>query len=445
MAFAFVTPHYARRIRNGEVVNVMRAKTLETVVEYGLCLGCGLCESMAGRDRVTMTMSSHSQLRPKVHEPLDQTTLDRVLAACPGINLRGPDAAVAGSKGAMHTIWGPYASLARGYSSDPAIRFKAAAGGMMTALGVYLVETGKVDCVVHVQASADQPMHTDGKISSTRDQVIAGAQSRYGPAAPLTEVMRLLDEGKRFAVAAKPCDIAAMRNLARLDPRVDQQVPYMLTIFCGGVPTHETAEKIAGYFGKEEKDLDIFRFRGEGWPGATHVHTKSGETFELTYDQTWLHGVDLAAADDDPWTYDVQFRCKICPDAIGEQADVALPDCWIMVDGKPIHEEDDGWNVLVARTAKGAALIDEAVEAGYVSREPYGARELDTQHKEHAWRKQAALARGLGLAAKGQPRPSYKNYRLLRCAIDGGLRWSWRNFTGMLRRVRQGRNREPAV
>ena len=437
MALAIVNPHYARRFGIREVVNIMQAKNLETVVEYGLCLGCGLCESMAGRDRVTMTMSSYSQLRPKVHEPRDQSTLDRVLAACPGINLRGPDAAVAGPKGHMHTIWGPYASLARGYSSDPAIRFKAAAGGVMTALGVYLVETGKVDCVVHVQASAGQPMHTDGKISSERNEVNAGAQSRYGPAAPLTEVMRLLDEGKRFAVAAKPCDIAAMRNLARLDPRVDRQVPYMLTIFCGGVPSHETAEKIAGYFGQEEKDLDVFRFRGEGWPGATHVHTKDGETFELTYDQVW--------DGDYPWSYDVQFRCKICPDAIGEQADVALPDCWIMVDGQPIHEEDDGWNVLVARTARGAALIDDAVEAGYVSREPYRAAELDTQHKEHAWRKQAALARGLGLAAKGQPRPSYKNYRLLRSAIDGGLAWSWRNFTGMLRRVRQGRNREPAV
>ena len=83
--------------------------------------------------------------------------------------------------------------------------------------------------------------------------------------------------------------------------------------------------------------------------------------------------------------------------------------------------------------------------AGYIEREPYLLEEFDSQHKEHAWRKQAALTRGLGLAARGQPRPNYRNFRLLRCAISGGLRWSWRNFTGMLRRVRQGRNREPAV
>ncbi len=415
----------------------MQTRDLETVVEYGLCLGCGLCESMAGSERVTMTMSSSSHLRPKVLEALDQPTLDRILTACPGINLRGPDPAVAGPKGHMHTIWGPYASLARGYSSDPAIRFKAAAGGMLTALGLYLVETGKVDCLVHVQASKDEPMHTNGAISTERDQIIAGAQSRYGPGAPLTEVMRLLDEGKRFAVAGKPCDVAAMRNLTRIDPRVDKQVPYMLTIFCGGVASLESAQKVAAHFGQAEDDLDVFRFRGEGWPGMTHMHTKKGETFELTYDQAW--DSDL------PWKYDVPFRCKICPDAIGEQADVSCPDCWIMVDGKSSHEEGEGWNVIVARTAKGAALVDDAVEAGYVSREPYAVEEFDAQHPEHAWRKRAALARGLGIALKGQPRPTYENFRLLRCAIDGGLSWSWRNFTGMLRRVREGRNREPSV
>jgi coenzyme F420 hydrogenase subunit beta len=172
-----------------------------------------------------MTMSPASQLRPKVHKPLDGATLERVLAACPGINLHGHGADVAGPEGNLHLIWGPHASLARGYSSDPAIRFKAAAGGMLTALCLYLVESGQVDCIVHVEMSEGHPLHTDGKISTDRDQVIAGAQSRYGPAAPLRDVMRLLDEGKRFAVAAKPCDIAAMRNLARLDPRVEKQVP----------------------------------------------------------------------------------------------------------------------------------------------------------------------------------------------------------------------------
>ena len=38
----------------------------------------------------------------------------------------------------MHPIWGPMGELYRGWAADEAIRFRAAAGGMLTALGVHL-------------------------------------------------------------------------------------------------------------------------------------------------------------------------------------------------------------------------------------------------------------------------------------------------------------------
>ena len=91
----------------------------------------------------------------------------------------------------------------------------------MTALGAHLLETGKVDAVLHVRASTVDPVETDAIVSRTRDEVISGSQSRYGPAAPLVHVHRLLDEGVRFAVLAKPCDIAAIRNLASYGVQFD--------------------------------------------------------------------------------------------------------------------------------------------------------------------------------------------------------------------------------
>ena len=40
------------------------------------------------------------------------------------------------------------------------------------------------------------------------------------------------------------------------------------------------------------------------------------------------------------------FRCKICPDAIGESADVAALDTW--PGGSP-KGEDEGFNAVIAR------------------------------------------------------------------------------------------------
>ena len=125
----------------------------------------------------------------------------------------------------------------------------------------------------------------------------------------------------------------------------------------------------------EADEVEVFRFRGNGWPGPTHVKAKDGRVFERTYEGTWYdHST--------PWKYDIQFRCKICPDAIGELGDIACPDGWVMRDGKPIHEEAAGVNILVARTARGEALVKDAAEAGVITLAPFDYAELDAMHPE---------------------------------------------------------------
>jgi coenzyme F420 hydrogenase subunit beta len=112
------------------------------------------------------------------------------------------------------------------------------------------------------------------------------------------------------------------------------------------VPTIETAKKIANYHGVSPEEISVFRWRGNGWPGPTHIETHDGREFNITYRKAW-------SSNDVPWKYDMQFRCKICPDAIGEQADVSCPDSWVMIDGKPVHDEAPGANLFVARTKRG--------------------------------------------------------------------------------------------
>ena len=68
----------------------------------------------------------------------------------------------------MHDVWGrPIRTVHRGWAADPEVRFNAAAGGALTALGVFLIDSGKVDAVLHVRASTEKPMLTDAQISTT--------------------------------------------------------------------------------------------------------------------------------------------------------------------------------------------------------------------------------------------------------------------------------------
>jgi coenzyme F420 hydrogenase subunit beta len=375
-------------------------------------------------------------MRPHVKAAVGGDVMETIRAVCPGVKVTGPDPAQVGEHGVMHDIWGPIRTIARGWSADEEIRFRSAAGGAMTALGCYLLDAGEVDAVVHVRASADHPMETDALVSRTSGEVRSGAQSRYGPAAPLRHVMELLDQGLRLAVLGKPCDMAAIRNLATVDTRVEAQIPYLVTIFCGGVPTLHTARKIAAYQGVDEKDVGVFRWRGNGWPGPTRVETVDGAVHDLTYDKVWY-------SDDVPWTYDIQFRCKICPDAIGELSDVSCPDSWVMVDGKPIHEEAPGANLFIARTAAGERLVAAAAAAGAIELEPFTIEELDRQHADHVTRKIENPARVRALGMEGEPEPSFARFRADRMVELAGPDRDRAAEEGARRRIRKGANREP--
>ena len=413
----------------------MKIDSLDDIVEAGLCAGCGLCESLAGRDAVEMNLSRDGRIRPRTKMPLDPTTFERIMRVCPGVTVTGPPSNQAGASGATHPIWGPIASLHRGWASDETTRFHAAAGGALTALGAYLIKCGKVDEVLHMTASGDNPILSDAWISATEQDVYDGAQSRYGPGASLTPVHRLLDEGRRFAVIGKPCDIAAIRNLQRVDERAVKQIPYCLSFFCGGTMSLTMLNRMPEYFGASPDDLNLFRYRGEGWPGATHMETKGGQAYDLTYDQSWYNPAV-------PWTYDLQFRCKICPDAIGELADISCPDGWIMEDGKPLHEEAPGVNLIVARTRTGAELVRQAEAAGYLSLEPCSVAALDRMHGDHKSRKTGWPSRMLGLRLAGQPVPRVRRFRKLAAVLAAGPMHSLASLFGALRRARAGLNRE---
>ena len=38
---------------------------LENIVKNGLCIGCGLCQSITGKDYIKISMSSKGRLEPK--------------------------------------------------------------------------------------------------------------------------------------------------------------------------------------------------------------------------------------------------------------------------------------------------------------------------------------------------------------------------------------------
>jgi coenzyme F420 hydrogenase subunit beta len=406
--------------------------SLEEIVEAGLCIGCGLCKGIAGADRIQIVLTAEGRERPVARRPLDQSTLERINAICPGTRVEGA-AGEAIRAPAMHDlVWGPAEHLSVGYAGDPVVRYRGSTGGVLTALGQFLLASGRAKFVLHVAASGKEPMRSERALSFDAASMLEGAGSRYGPAAPLVDFTALLERAEPFALIAKPCDIAAVRNLARIDPRVDRYLRYALTFVCGGASDLTKSEEVVSELGIRPDELAVFRYRGNGCPGPTRVETKDGRSFELTYQEMW----------EDEATWRIQPRCKICPDAIGESADLAASDVW--PGGGPTGE-DAGFNGIIVRTERGLELYRAALAAGAIVVEPreVSFRDFDVFQPHQVRKKRAVWARLAGMRAAGQPVPETHGLRLAECARMNTVAENLDEARGARRRARQGRQGEP--
>ena len=406
--------------------------TLGEIVENGLCIGCGLCQSIAGPNRVQMTMvDPPGRLRPKILKSLDAQTNAAIIGACPGVTINQPLDPVKHADAHVDTIFGPWRHVWRGHAVDEHIRHLGSSGGALTALAIHLLETGKVEFVLHVAASKEQPMRSARHLSFDRTQVMQAAGSRYGPAAPLIDFMELLDKGQRLAIIGKPCDISAVHNLRRHDTRIDQLVAYALAFSCGTFGDLRCSRDMLTRHGiGSEDELTLFRYRGYGCPGATHAETKDGRSVDESYLEFWYG----------PWGWTHQFRCKICPDPTGEMTDISVADAW--PGGRPVTDEWGGWSLFVSRTPRGDALMREAYEAGVVHLEP---SEIEAMHEcqpHQVVKKQGMVARLAAIDHEHQVGPRFRNVRLIQAARQRDFKFHMRNFAGTRVRIHRGVNRE---
>ena len=95
------------------------------VVTAGLCTSCGLCESIAGSDRIKMTLNVNGFMRPGVVSRVDDDVNRTIMRVIPGRGVAGPEAS---PDGYGNDRWGPIRELMRSWSAEPQVRHHGAAG-----------------------------------------------------------------------------------------------------------------------------------------------------------------------------------------------------------------------------------------------------------------------------------------------------------------------------
>lgn len=399
---------------------IARQSTLDRVRRGRLCTGCGGCAAISAK--IAMAESADGFRRPVLDAPLTPEEDRRIAEICPGVSISGAES--------TDPLWGRVVSLRSGHASDPDLRFRASSGGALSAVLVHLLKSEAVDGVIHTAADPSDPVANRTVVSRSPEEIARASGSRYAPSSPLEGIDAHLQSGERFAFVGKPCDVAALRAMARQDPRIDRQIPVMLSFFCAGIPSRTGAQEILSRLGVRPDHLAWFRYRGHGWPGTARAGLRDGTQRNMSYRESW--GGIL--------TGHVQFRCRICPDGTGNAADLVFADAWHGDDsGYPSFEEAEGRSLIVARTPRGEALAVQALAADAVRAEDECMSNLPRMQPGQATRMRVLLARLAALVLMAQPIPAFRGFRLFRAAREAPAGLLLRNFVGTGRRVLLGR------
>jgi coenzyme F420 hydrogenase subunit beta len=394
----------------------MESVKIRDIIDRGYCLGCGLCVSILGNDKLKIIENHQGFLVPELSNDKKLAYLRNL---CPGITVKQLE-----TKNGIHKIYGPFKAVAVGFSTDNRIRAKASSGGLITALLCYLLDKSLVDGVLHVGKDTLDPLKSVACFSRTKDEVIDRSGSRYAPTSLLTGLIEILSKENKIAVVGKPCDIVAVRAFLKENPKYRNQIVLMISFMCMGMPSYNGTRSLVKTLGCKIGKIKDFWYRGNGWPGKTTAIDESGCMHSCLYEESW--GKILSKL--------INFRCKICPDGYGEFADLSCADAWYLKDEAPSFEETDGRSFIFVRTEQGESIYKQAINDGYIKTEGFDINKLRFTQPSQYYRKNVVGARILALKIMGDRLLNFTGFNFCSNLKNVRFRQIVRNFLGMCKR-----------
>lgn len=253
----------------------------------------------------------------------------------------------------INKIIGDYISCYFTYATDEALRQRAASGGSVSALLVYLLESGQVD-----GALVCQTVVTDGKarpefrIATTRQEIIDAQGSKYAAVYFAAHAFPLIREFEgKLAVVALPCDAKILARWRSRKPEIDAKIGPVITLFCGHNSEPELTDATVAKLNKGYGDLVDYQYRFGHWRGNLKATFSDGtevvKPFKYFSDYRNLY-------------FFAQEKCHHCFDHFGYYCDISAGDIW----SPHMKDHPIKHTALVTRSELGQQLLEDAVGDG---------------------------------------------------------------------------------
>ena len=125
------------------------------------------------------------------------------------------------------------------------------------------------------------------------------------------------------------------------------------------------------------------------------------------------------------------FRCHICPDGMGQLADITSGDAWNKYTGEG---QSPGLSHVILRTGRGRRILEKAVAAGFLQLEQVDPENI-VESQGLVLRRTLAYGRLIGMGLCGVPTTHFKNFKLFKAWIGNNPLTMVKSIGGTLKRM----------
>jgi coenzyme F420 hydrogenase subunit beta len=321
------------------------------VVATNVCTGCAACVMACPRDVLEY---DHSQTYHPFNVELStafddcvhgQRGCDICTRACPRFRdwELECDQALFGRARRPEEVTGIQRGVFLARASDPAVLEPGQDGGLVSALLIWGLETGRVEGALTSRLSSTRLWDGEPFLATTRTEVLEAAGSRYTYAATPLAMAEAERRGlKRLALVGMSCQASINGTLqARRVNKYARRIEITLGLLCSKSFAYDGMRQVIAEYGVPLEDVAKVNIKGrfQLWRRST------GELVEIP-----LKRMQEATRE----------GCRLCPDFAAEHADIATGGLG----------QRDGWTLTVVRTQRGEDWLGEATAAGVIAVRP---------------------------------------------------------------------------
>lgn len=345
---------------------------MNDVVAHGSCCECGSCVLVCPHNVIEYIDGKPKQTA-KESAPFDYCGIsegigcDVCAQVCPRLQPREfqvAEAVFADQEAPMHQGgFGQYQEIYAARVKDPAVMAVAQDGGVVTALLLHALRSGRIDGAIVSAADPDKPCVPRPICATTEQEILSAAGSWYTYSPNDLALQDAVDKDcRKVAFVGVPCQVTPTRKADLRDPeflRTDKKKDKILErqtrslkdpasrialrvgLLCSEVFDFEglMVRKIQGEMGIPLSDITKFNVKGE-----VHVHRRSGEMVRIGLVEAQEHA---------------RPECHHCGDFSAELADVSCGGVGCM-----------GWTITITRTDLGRRVMQELIDADLIEVKP---------------------------------------------------------------------------